>query len=270
MPERAPRKPKTTSAPQPASLQPEQRAAPHPLAHLGNQALGTLAGAQGGASAVLAAQAGAGNQAVQRVLSIGTPALEQKAVPAGITAKYGPKVTAELQKYIDDAPYDDYEWATWDEAASAVQKMIGLETEGDTTLEAEDDVAQAGHADMAAARQFLDQQGFPAATIHDPALTDQNCHSYAIGIDDDLQAVTPVSLAKHIISKVTGKTILLCLEDGVVGHTAVQVGADVFRQTLPGGPIFDTTRDELNQKYQCYLLPADLGKLEADAEKGGW
>jgi hypothetical protein len=100
----------------------------------------------------------------------------------------------------------------------------------------------------------------PATDIVDPALTPDNCHSLTfegadLGQDD--------SIGEFIKTwrRFPGP-VLLCLSDGKVAHSARLLGNDTWRQTLPGGPIFQTDREMLEQKYECYLLTDD-GEMAA-------
>jgi hypothetical protein len=96
--------------------------------------------------------------------------------------------------------------------------------------------------------------------IENPTLTANNCHSLTFGGAGELQIATVEALITLLEQH--GGNRVACLLGGAVAHTATLVDGR-YRQTLPGGPIFTTNLALLQEKYECFQIPAQLQLLRA-------
>ncbi len=118
-------------------------------------------------------------------------------------------------------------------------------------------VAGGGAAALATHRavQWLRGKGWnlDAANIVNSALTAQNCHGLTFGVDWAEFATIGQFLARW--EEDGSARVLLCLKGNQVAHSARFEGGS-WRQTLPGGPIFTCTRQQVAEfgGYTCYDL----------------
>ncbi|MBN3262242.1 hypothetical protein [Pectobacterium brasiliense] len=146
------------------------------------------------------------------------------------------------------------------EAATAIINAIGnTETEngirGFINTWRSDEVPRTYHSwAVAIANAFMQSNGWTLAdvTITEAALTGGNCHglTFSGGGNDFIE----ISSIQDVMNKweEKGRTrIMICLKNGQVAHTATYVSG-VWRQTLPGGPVFTTAREPLDRYYTCY------------------
>ncbi|QNK63920.1 DUF4157 domain-containing protein [Pedobacter sp. PAMC26386] len=122
------------------------------------------------------------------------------------------------------------------------------------------------HGDWATAiaNAFFESVGWAPGdvTITNPALTRGNCHGLTFGGGGD-DMINFDSIQDVLARWNNGPRILICLLNGNVAHTATYAGN--WRQTLPYGPIFTSTRAVLMNRYACYDtgIPAELVTLQA-------
>jgi hypothetical protein len=100
-----------------------------------------------------------------------------------------------------------------------------------------------------------------AYTIIDPTLTSGNCHGLTFGaggetdipfrsIDSLLELLGWDAEEDWVESK--SRPILVCFQGDEIGHTATKDGAG-WKQTLPGGPLFSSSRAALESTYSTCL-----------------
>jgi hypothetical protein len=149
-----------------------------------------------------------------------------------------------IQGWIADGN-ENLRFASWDEAV---------------------EVSDGGADALAAHRavQWLRGQGWeiPRVDIVDSALTGGNCHGLTFGGGGN-QTINFDSV-QEILDRwaaAGNPNIIVCLLNGEVAHSATLAGA-VWRQTLPGGPIFTSSRATLDGHYTCYEL-SNAGQLAA-------
>ncbi len=107
-------------------------------------------------------------------------------------------------------------------------------------------------ADHAAAMAFFENLpawGVGAGDIDDPRCTPDVCHTLTLGHELEHGHEGLLGFLEEFGALSSPPRILICLEDDRLAHTATWVGADRWRQTLPGGPIFITTRAQLEGVY---------------------
>jgi hypothetical protein len=102
--------------------------------------------------------------------------------------------------------------------------------------------------------------------IIDGTLTSGNCHGLTFGAGGStfISFTTVPGLLAQLKWEdgwVDDKSadILVCFQGNAIGHTATKAGS-VWRQTLPAGPLFTSTLEALETKYDCFDLSTKAGR----------
>lgn len=160
------------------------------------------------------------------------------------------------------------------EAATAIINAIGdTTTQGQITTVINawrgDEVPRAYDSwTVAIANAFMhfNKWNLADVTIVDPALTPGNCHGLTFGQGG--ATFIEFGSPQEVLDRWNHETrIMVCLKGEKVAHTATFAGG-VWRQTLPRGPIFTSTREALEARYICYDtgIEEELGNLQALAQ----
>ena len=110
------------------------------------------------------------------------------------------------------------------------------------------------------AYRFLEEQGIngDVELIHSQ-LSSGNCHGYtfAAGGANTLDINTLDDLNEHWDG---ASPILICTTEDFIIHHSAKFEGGRYVQTLPGGPVFSSSRSVLEAQYaRCYDLPSQLG-----------
>lgn len=110
------------------------------------------------------------------------------------------------------------------------------------------------------ADQFLAGQGIDGdVQVINPQLSSGNCHGYSFGAGgaNTIDINTLDDLNEHWDG---ASPILICTNSSFIIHHSAKFQGGRYEQTLPGGPIYSSSRSVLEGEYaNCYDLPSQLG-----------